>query len=67
MPLRMRDSRPHAKAATAVSRLKHAETIRYAADYGGASIEFSDARQIVEQAETFIAAVKAALARKDDP
>ena len=47
--------------------LKHAEAIRYAADYGGASVELGDARKMVEQAETFIAAVQAGLASKDQP
>ena len=45
--------------------LKEAETIRYVADYDGASVEFDDAREIVEQAQTFIAAVRTALTPKD--
>jgi len=38
--------------------LKHAETFRYVADYGGEPVELSDAREIVEQAETFVAAIR---------
>lgn len=38
--------------------LKHAETFRYVADYEGGSVEFSDAKEIVEQAETFVAALR---------
>lgn len=39
--------------------LKHAETFRYVADYEGDPVELSDARDIVEQAETFVAAMRA--------
>ncbi len=38
--------------------LKHAETFRYVADYSGDPVELSDAQEIVEQAETFVAAVR---------
>jgi uncharacterized protein (UPF0332 family) len=37
--------------------LKHAETFRYVADYEGNPVELSDAQEIVEQAETFVAAM----------
>ena len=40
--------------------LKHAETFRYVADYSGNPVGISDARDIVEQAETFVAATRAA-------
>jgi uncharacterized protein (UPF0332 family) len=39
--------------------LKHAEAFRYVADYSGDPVELSDARELVEQAETFVAAVRA--------
>ncbi|WP_347889109.1 HEPN domain-containing protein (plasmid) [Nitrosomonas europaea] len=39
--------------------LKQAETFRYVADYEGDPVEMSDARKMVEQAETFIAAMQA--------
>jgi uncharacterized protein (UPF0332 family) len=39
--------------------LKHAETIRYVADYDGDPVELSDAREMVQQAETFVAAMQA--------
>lgn len=39
--------------------LKHAETFRYVADYEGDNVELSDAREMVEQAETFVAAMQA--------
>lgn len=39
--------------------LKHAETFRYVADYGGDSVEFDDAQGIVAQAEVFVAAMHA--------
>ena len=40
--------------------LKRAGDIRMIADYGGESVEPVDAKQIVEQAETFIAAMRTA-------
>lgn len=40
--------------------LKRAETFRYVADYEGDPVEFSDAREIVEQAAAFVAAMRAA-------
>lgn len=38
--------------------LKHAETFRYVADYEGDPVELSDAQNMVEQAETFVAAIR---------
>lgn len=38
---------------------KHAEEIRLVADYKGDSVEFDDAREMVEQAETFVDAMRA--------
>ncbi|MFT3813101.1 MAG: HEPN domain-containing protein [Acidovorax sp.] len=40
--------------------LKQAETRRYVADYEGDPVELADARAMVEQAEAFIAAIRAA-------
>lgn len=39
--------------------LNRAEEIRLVADYKGDSVELSDAREMVEQAETFVAAMRA--------
>ena len=39
--------------------LKRAETIRYLADYSGDAVEIDDARNLVEQAKAFVAAVQA--------
>jgi hypothetical protein len=39
--------------------LKHAETFRYVADYEGDPVELSDAREMAEKAETFVAAMHA--------
>ncbi len=39
--------------------LKRAEEIRLVADYKGDSVELSDAQEMVEQAETFVAAMRA--------
>lgn len=39
--------------------LKRAQEVRLVADYTGDSIELSDAREIVSEAETFVAAIKA--------
>ena len=41
--------------------LKRAEEIRLVADYKGNSVEFDDAREMVEQAETFVDAMRAEL------
>ncbi len=38
--------------------LKHAETFRYMADYEGDPVELSDAQNMVEQAENFVAAIR---------
>lgn len=38
--------------------LKYAETFRYVADYGGDPVELSDAREMVEQAVNFVAAMR---------
>jgi len=40
--------------------LKRAETFRYVADYEGDPVEFSDAREMVEHAAAFVAAMRAA-------
>ncbi|MEO6319756.1 MAG: HEPN domain-containing protein [Polaromonas sp.] len=40
--------------------LKHAETFRYVADYEGGSVEWGDAKEIVEQAETFVSTLRLA-------
>lgn len=42
--------------------LKHAETFRYVADYEGGTVDLDDAREMVEQAETFLSAIRAAFA-----
>lgn len=41
--------------------LKHAETFRYIADYEGDPVELVDARTMVVNAETFVAAVQVTL------
>ena len=41
--------------------LKQAETRRYVADYEGDPVQIGDAREMVEQAETFVAAMQAQL------
>jgi len=41
------------------SLLKHAEAFRYVADYNCDSVEPADARELVEKAETFVAAMQA--------
>ena len=38
--------------------LKHAETFRYVAAYEGGPVELRDAREVVEQAESFVAAMR---------
>ena len=40
--------------------LKQAETFRYVADYEGGSVETTDAATLTEQAESFVAAMRAA-------
>ena len=39
--------------------MKHAETFRYVADYEGGPVELSDAKDMAEQAETFVSAMRA--------
>jgi len=39
--------------------LKHAETFRYVADYKDEPVQWNDAQDMVEQAETFVAAMRA--------
>jgi len=41
--------------------LKHAETVRLVADYKGDSVELSDAREMVKQAEIFVTAIMASV------
>ena len=38
--------------------MNRAQEIRQVADYQGDSVELSDAREMVEQAETFVAAMR---------
>lgn len=45
--------------------LKHAEAFRYVADYAGDRVELGDAEDIVAQAESFLAAVRAFGVRTD--
>jgi uncharacterized protein (UPF0332 family) len=42
--------------------LNRAEEIRLVADYKGDSVELSDAKEMIEQAEIFIAALRAGIA-----
>lgn len=41
--------------------LKHAETFRYVADYGGGSVELQDAEYIVQQGQVFVYALRSLL------
>lgn len=43
--------------------LNRAEEIRLVADYTGDSVELSEAREMIEQAETFVAAMQTELTR----
>ncbi|MDR2839430.1 MAG: hypothetical protein LBV49_12825 [Azonexus sp.] len=45
--------------------LKYAETFRYVADYEGAPVALSDARNMVGQAEIFVAAMQAEFMPKE--
>lgn len=45
--------------------LKYAETFRYVADYEGDPVELSDAQEMVEQAATFIAAMRSEFMQED--
>jgi uncharacterized protein (UPF0332 family) len=47
--------------------LKHAETFRYVADYEGDPVELGDAREMVEQAKIFVAAMRARFMPDFDP
>lgn len=44
--------------------LKQAETRRYVADYEGSPVEISDAREMLEQAGAFVAAIRSELIPK---
>lgn len=44
--------------------LKHAETRRYVADYEGEPVELEDARQMIAQAQLFVAAISTYLAQR---
>lgn len=44
--------------------LKHAETFRYVADYEGGSVDVRDAQEIVQQAQTFVVAVRLVILQK---
>jgi uncharacterized protein (UPF0332 family) len=44
--------------------LKHAEAFRYVADYSDNTVDLTDAREMVEQAETFVVTVRSILERK---
>ncbi|MDE2005480.1 MAG: HEPN domain-containing protein [Rhodospirillales bacterium] len=43
--------------------LKHAEAFRYVADYSDDAVDLADARTMVEQAESFVMAVRSILER----
>jgi uncharacterized protein (UPF0332 family) len=45
--------------------LNRAEELRLVADYTGDAVELSDAREMVEQAETFVAAMRAEFVPED--
>ncbi|OIQ93997.1 hypothetical protein GALL_240030 [mine drainage metagenome] len=45
--------------------LKHAEAFRYVADYSDNAVDLADARNMVEQAESFVAIVRSILERPD--
>jgi uncharacterized protein (UPF0332 family) len=45
--------------------LNRAEELRLVADYTGDAVELSDAREMVEQAETFVAAMRAEFMPED--
>jgi uncharacterized protein (UPF0332 family) len=44
--------------------LKHAEALRYVADYSDSAVDLADAREMVEQAKTFVAAVRSVVERR---
>jgi uncharacterized protein (UPF0332 family) len=43
--------------------LKHAEAFRYVADYSHNAVDLADAREMVEQAKTFVVTVRSILDR----
>ena len=45
--------------------LKHAETFRYVADYESESVDESDAKKMVQQADNFVATLQAKFMQKD--
>ena len=45
--------------------LKHAEAFRYVADYSDNAVNLADARNMVEQAESFVMTVRSILERPD--
>ncbi|MDA8260286.1 MAG: HEPN domain-containing protein [Betaproteobacteria bacterium] len=45
--------------------LKHAEAFRYVADYSDNAVDLADARNMVEQAESFVAIVRSRMERPD--
>ena len=45
--------------------LKHAETVRYIADYQGEPVEQNDAKQIVAQAIMFVGVLREQLSKDD--
>ena len=45
--------------------LKHAEAFRYVADYSDSAVNLADARNMVEQAESFVMTVRSILERPD--
>jgi uncharacterized protein (UPF0332 family) len=44
--------------------LKHAEALRYVADYSDNAVDLADAREMVEEAKTFVATVRSILERR---
>jgi uncharacterized protein (UPF0332 family) len=44
--------------------LKHAEAFRYVADYSDNAVDLTDAREMVEKAETFVVTVRSILERR---
>jgi uncharacterized protein (UPF0332 family) len=45
-------------------RLKHAEALRCVADYSDNAVDLADAREMVEEAKTFVATVRSILERR---
>jgi uncharacterized protein (UPF0332 family) len=44
--------------------LKHAEAFRYVADYSDNAVDLADAREMVEQAKTFVAVVRSIMEQR---